>query len=187
MSERLTRNGFKKQCRLKDCNGNCVKYSGTIMECDERCGYMVDEWAYYNRKMEEARNPYKESLNYITSVQLSRIIEENKIVIPTLSKYAWKIDNGYKTLTPYNKLQSYDSYYPAYCVTDVANVIREHYKIHINMFIDGGWTYSIEDFGNNELPVLTDYAWDTYNDALDVACCEVFKKLYNLDKDGNKN
>lgn len=187
MTERLTREGFRKQCRLKDSNGNCVKYTGAVMPCDERCYYMVNEWAYYNRKMNESRNPYKESLAYITSKELSQIIEENNIVIPTISKYAWVIDCGYKTLKPYKDITPNDSYYPAYCVTDVANVIREHYKIHINMFIDGGWTYSIEDFGNNELPVLTDYAWDTYDMALDVACCEVFKKLYDWKNDGNKN
>ena len=187
MSQKITRSEFLKRCPFRGESDQCERYVNSYLPCDEACGYMVNEWAYYNREKEKERSPYRESLNYLTSKELSKIIEECNVCIPNGSRYAWVIDCGYKTLTPYDQITSNDSYYPAYSVTDVLNVVRDHYKIHINVFIDGGWTYSIEDFGNNELPILTEYAYDTFYDAVDVACQKVFIKLFNLKEDESKN
>ena len=74
MRKRYTKQSFRKQCRLMNSDGMCIKYVGTIMPCDSRCYYMVDEWKYYNECMDKQSNSYKNAFAYMSSWKLSELL-----------------------------------------------------------------------------------------------------------------
>lgn len=175
--KRYTRDSFRRRCRLMNSDGMCEKYSGVIMPCDSCCGYMVDEWKYYNKCMDKQANTYLNALNYISDSKLSEMIYKLNIKLDNITYY-WVMDrDGDMILKNKDDFYNYEIKIPAYRLSDIKDYVRDNYKVHIHMFIDGGWTYTIEDFGNNRVPDITEWSYDTYYEALNEACVKFFKSF----------
>ena len=177
MRKRYTKQSFRKQCRLMNSDGMCIKYVGTIMPCDSRCGYMVDEWKYYNECMNKQSNSYKDAFAYMSSWKLSELLYKLNIKLDNVLYY-WVMDReGDMILKSKDDFYNYEVKFPAYKLSDIKDYIRDTCNVHIHMFIDGGWTYTIEDFGNNRVPDITEWSYDTYYEALNEGCMQYFKSI----------
>lgn len=132
---------------------------------------------------------YINSFSYQTDSSLSKIIKDTRKRLPIEKCNVWEYnpeDDSWTIRDENYELNDNCQYYVSYDLMQLFNFIREDLQIHINIFIDGGWTYSIEDFGNNKLPILTDFCYDTYQEALQQACKDIFN--YHLtDYNENKN
>ena len=131
----------------------------------------------------EKNKSYYNQFSYQTDFELSKLIANSQLHLPIEKCNVWEHnvitdsvcirDDEYE----YNKTDC--NYYVSYNLDQLFHYIRDVWQVHINIFIDGGWTYTIEDYGNNCLPIDTPYSYDSYKDAMQVACKKVIEeRLY---------